>query len=212
MSTPAVDSKVLPRSIRLAAVLCLVLSGLTGLSAASEAMGLGQLEEARQAELPSAPALGDPQVLKKVMEAQLSALESMREPRALVLGALSVACAFIFVSAARLLRPAGMPLESMRQVLGGAALVAAVLRTVDGAQWAVVVKQAAQALMKAGSHLPGADGVPLTPQMQALFPMLLTLLIALHTALVAGSFLLLGQYFRSERVRSAISAQDQLTE
>lgn len=212
MSTPGAPSKVLPRSIRLAAVLCLVLSGLTGLSAASEAMGLGQLSEARQAELPASPAFADPKVLEQVVEAQLSALESMREPRALVLGVLSVACAFIFVSAARLLRPAGMPLESMRQVLGGAALVAAVLRTLDGAQWAAVLKQAAQVLVRAGSQLPGVDGMPMPPEVQALFPMLLTGLIALHTALVAGSFLLLGQYFRSERVRSLISAQDQLAE
>jgi hypothetical protein len=211
VSTPGTASKALPRRIRVAAVLCLVLSGLTGLSAASEAMGLGQLSEAREAGLPSSPALGDPKVLERMVDAQISALESMRELRALVLGALSVACAFIFVSAARLLRPAGMPLESMRQVLGGAALVAAVLRTVDGAQWAAVVKQIAQAMMKAGSQLPGTDGVPLPPEAQALFPMLLTGLIALHTALVAGSFLLLGQYFRSERVRSVISAQDQLT-
>src|SRR5689334_3976121 len=103
-----------------------MLSGLTGLAAASEAFGLERLSELRESPAP-ALGLGDPKIAAQVMEAQLSALESMREARSLVLGALSVACALAFVSAGRLLRPAGIPLEAARQVLGWSAVAAAVL-------------------------------------------------------------------------------------
>ena len=57
----------------------------------------------------------------------------MREPRIALLGSLAVVCAFVFVAARRMLRPGGMPREGMRRLLSGAAISAAILRTIDGA-------------------------------------------------------------------------------
>ncbi|WP_257458046.1 hypothetical protein [Archangium lipolyticum] len=208
MNPPATPSQRLPRGIRFAAVVCLVLSSLTGLFALSEALGLGHLSELKESSQPRITLMADKAVTERAFEAQFAALEPMREPRSLVLGALSVACALVFVSAGRLLRPDGLPLGRMRRLLGGASIAAAFLRTIDGAQWMVVAKRMGVAMAEAMSTLPEFQEPQMAAQVKATVPLLMSGSTVLQTAFIAGSFALLGQYFRSERVRQAVSAQD----
>ncbi len=200
----------LPRGINIAAVLCLILSGLTGMTSCSEAANLSHLSELRE-QAPRMAVFGDPTVLQRVYNAQISALEPMREPRALILGCLSVACALVFVSAGRMLRPGGLPREGMRRLLGGAAIVAAILRTLDGAQWMVVVKRASVTMAEAMSTLPEFRTATVD-QLQTTMHFVLGGFTVAQTAFIAGAFVLLGQYFHSERVRQAVTAQDGPTE
>jgi hypothetical protein len=187
---------------------CLVLSSFTGLFALSEALGLGHLSELKEASEPRITLMADKAVTDRAFEAQFAALEPMREPRSLVLAALSGACALVFVSAGRLLRPDGLPLERMRRLLGGASIAAALLRTIDGAQWMVVAKRMGIAMAEAMVTLPEFKEPEMAAQVKVTVPLLMSGSTVLQTAFVAGAFALLGQYFRSERVRQAISAQD----
>ncbi len=207
MNRPVSPSQSLPRGIRFAAFVSLVLSAFTGFFALSESMGLSKLSEVREAASSSHFSIvGDPAIDGRIAEAQFAALEPMREPRSLILGALSVACALVFVSAGRMLRPDGLPLERMRRMLGGAAISAALLRTIDGAQGAVVAKRMGPFMVEAMKSLPDFQG-PAAANLQVMPWLVMASSVGL-TAFVAGTFALLGQYFRSERVRQAISAQD----
>ncbi len=200
----------MPRGIRFAAMLSLVLAAFSGWSALTEATQLAHFYETREAHLEqtSPVSLGDPLVDRRLVESYYAAQEPMREPRAVLLGIHAVACAFVFVSAGRMLRPDGLPRDGMRQLLGRAAIAVAVLRTIDGAQSAVVGRRVGHALVDAMSALP-ADKNPLTTE--GLRTMVLWSPLAasvVGTVLIAGTFAILGQYFRSETVREAIIAQD----
>ncbi len=215
MSAPSPDvPPPLPRRIRFAAVVCLVLSGLTGLFALSEVMSLGHLSELKETRQPQLSMLGDPVVTQRAFEAQLSALEPMRESRSLVLGALSVACAFTFVASGRLLRPGGLPLERVRRLLGGASIAVALLRTIDGAQWAVVARRMAVTLVDALRQQPEFQAPEMAAQLEPTVLFFMSATTMLQTALVAGTFALLGTYFRSDTVRQAVIAHggEDLTE
>jgi hypothetical protein len=186
---------------------CLVLSAFTGFFALSESMGLSRLSELRDARGPSHLSIvGDPALDARISEAQLAALESMREPRSFLLGALAVTCAFAFVSAGRMLRPQGLPLERMRRMLAGAAIASALLRTIDGAQSAVVARRVGPVIAEAMKSLPEFQG-PAAAHLH-LMPGIVSAITIVLTAFVAGTFALLGQYFRSEGVRQAICVQD----
>ncbi|MGZ3459609.1 MAG: hypothetical protein ACXU86_14035, partial [Archangium sp.] len=207
MNRPVSPSRALPRGIRFAAFICLVLAAFTGFFALSGCLELGQLTELREAtNAPRFSIMGDPAVDARISEARFAALESMREPRSLVLGALSMACALLFVSAGRMLRPGGLALERVRRVLGGSAITVALLRTIDGAQDAVVARRVGPLLAEAMKSLPEFRGVD-AAHLQ-LLPWLISASTMALTAFVAGTFALLGQYFRSEHVRQAISTQD----
>lgn len=209
MNPPVPAPQGLPRGIRFAAILCLVLSSLTGFSALRETLELGHLSELRDeaSNMARFSKERDMILVARISEAQFAALEPMRESRSLVLGALSVACALAFVTAGRLLRPGGLPLERMRRLLGGAAIAAALLRTIDGAQWAVVARRMAPAMMEVLHTVPNLDAQALA-DVRANLPGFAAALTMGMTALIAGTFAVLGQYFRSEGVRQVISAQD----
>ncbi len=119
-------------------------------------------------------------------------------------------CAFVFVGASRMLRPGGMPREGMRSLISWASLLAAVLRTIDGAQFQVVVDHMGAALVK-GPFPPEWEAAQLEAIKQY-GPAVLTWFYRGLTFAVAGSFAVLGQYFRSERVRQVVMAQDGQTE
>ncbi len=201
----------LPRGLRVAAIVSLLFSAPTGFLALSESLGLGQLEEHREAAKNSPPPsfslLGDPAIDARITQAQYNALAPHRESRALVLGMLSVVCAFVFVSAGRLLRPDGLPLERMRRMLVVSTIAAAVLRTIDGAQWAVVARRMAPTLVEAMKGMPAFQG-PNSAEELGVVMWLMPAISMAFTAAVAGVFALLGQYFQSDTVRHAISAQD----
>lgn len=206
MSVPAAQPQRLPRGIRIAAVLCLIFSGLTGMSAVTEASSLAQFSDYKEAVLSNAGRFGDRDSNEHVLLAQFSALEPMRDTRTALLGSLAVACAFVFVSAARMLRPGGMPREGMRRLLSGSAIAAAILRTIDGAQWMVVVDHMGAALVK--GPFPSWQDPTSIELIQRFGPAMLAAGYIGMTAFIAGAFVLLGQYFRSERVRQVVTAQD----
>jgi hypothetical protein len=192
-------------------VLCLILSGMTGMYAAMEASSLVNLSESKENTLRGMSGMGDPAVIERmerVVHAQTAALEPMREPRSLVLGSLAVTCALAFVAAARMLRPAGLPRDGMRRLLGGAAILAAFLRVIDGAQWLVVVNRANAATAEAMLlPLKGLQS-PVADLMRQLVPHIPPMLALAHTFFIAGAFVVLGRYFHSDRVREAVTAQD----
>lgn len=206
MSSPAGQPQRLPRGIRIAAVLSLILSGLTGMASLTEASRLTQFSEYKEAMLENAGRFGDRESNEHVLLAQFSALEPMREPRIFLLATLAVVCAFVFVAGARILRPGGLPREGMRRLLGGAAIFAAILRTIEGAQWMVVVDHMASALVK--GPFPAWQDPATIEVIQRFAPTFLAAGYIGMTAVIAGGFILLGQYFRSERVRQVVTAQD----
>jgi hypothetical protein len=167
---------------------------------------LAQLSEYKEAILSAPGAQAENALNVQMLLAQFNAESSMRETRSFLLGALAVACAFAFVAAARILRPGGLPREGMRRLLSWASLLAAVLRTIDGAQFQVVLDHMGAALVKGPfpSQWP-AEQIEVIKQYG---PAVLTWFYQGVTAVVAGAFVLLGQYFRSERVRQVVLAED----
>lgn len=211
MSSPARQPPALPRGVSIAAVLCLIFSGMTGMYAAMEASSLINLSQSKENTLQGMSGLGDPaliQRMEKVVHAQTAALEPMRETRSLVLGSLAVTCAFAFVAAARMLRPAGLPREGMRRLLGGATIIAALLRIIDGAQWLVVVNRANAATVEAMSLPLEKLQSPAADLMRQLIPHIPPALALAHTFFIAGAFVVIGRYFHSDRVRQAVIAHD----
>ena len=61
---------------------------------------------------------------------------------------------------------------------------------------------------RVGFVLKRADTREAAAVAKALVPWLMSATSMAHTALIAGTFALLGQYFRSERVRQVIGTQD----
>ncbi|MBJ6761960.1 hypothetical protein JGU66_14390 [Myxococcaceae bacterium JPH2] len=211
MTSPASGPEGLPRRVRIAATVCLVLSILSGMLAGMEAYGLSDFSKYREASLEPRRATllgGDPVIAERLVEAQFSVLEPMREPRLVVLSVLGMSCMVAFVASGRMLRPAGLPREGMRRMLGGAALTAAVLRTIDGAQWTVVARRMGAVMAESLGKMPEFQDPLAADQMKQMMPTLMAFGSILQTALVAGTFALIGQYFRSQSVRDVITAQD----
>jgi hypothetical protein len=200
----------MPRRVRNLCLAAVILSALVGLFAAAEALGLASLEERQRRVEESADQLAflaDPVITAAMAEAQVSALRGMKVPRALVLGALSIACALSFASGARLVRAGDLPREGLRRILSGSLLASAFLRTADGAMWASVAQRMGR---KGAPMLARAHGDSEAAQLtEALIPTVMLAGVILHTALVAGAFLLLGQYFRSDKVKQVVALQDE---
>lgn len=210
MSAPAPQPARLPRGIHIAAVLCLLISGLVGMSTVLELSRLAQLSEYKEAIVSGPGAQAENTLNVQLLLAQFSAESAMRESRSFLLGALAVVCALVFVAAARMLRPGGLPREGMRRLLCWASLAAAILRTIDGAQFQVVIDHMGAALVK--GPFPSGWAAEQIELIKHHGPTVLTWFYQGVTALVAGSLVLLSQYFRSERVRQVVIAQDGPTE
>lgn len=203
---PPAPRPPLPRGVRFAAVLSLVLSLFTGFFTLGELTELQQLEAAKAArQAPRMLLVEDPILAARMSEARLAALQSMRDSRGVVLGSLLVAYTLVFVSAARMLRPEGLSLESLRRLLAGSLLSAALLRTVEGAQSAVLAQRMSPAMTEALRAMP--DLQPEDLEALGRMPWLAASGAVLFTALVAGAFSLLAQYFRGERVRQALEVR-----
>lgn len=207
MTRPPSPAPGLPRGVRIAALISLLFAAPLGFLSLSESLTLGQLAEHRDA-LTTSPfsLVDDPALDARIAQAHYDALAPLRESRALVLGILSVVSAFLFVSAGRILRPDGLPLERIRRMLAGSALAAAVLRTIDGAQYAVVAKRMAPFLIEVMKTQPAFQGTAAGELEAVAWIMPATTMVS--TAFVAGSLVVLGQYFQSDSVRQAIVAQD----
>ena len=196
----------LPGRLRLASFLSVVLSGLCGLLSAWEGFSLSRFAELKQAQ-PPIKYLPDPVLAEQLRASQVLALEQMREPRMVVLFALALACSLAFVASMRLLRPAGLPREGVRRILVWALVAAAALRTIDGAQAAVVYRSAAEVLRRGLTLPPSLSGASAEEVRGLVAPTAFAVAI-LQTALVVGPFLLLSQYFRSARVKQWVAHSD----
>jgi hypothetical protein len=201
-----VGSGELPRRLRLASLFSVLLSGLCGLFSFWEGFSLWRFAELKQAQ-PSVKYLPDPALAEQLHASQVVALEQMREPRMVVLFALALACSLGFVASTRLLRPAGLPREGVRRILVWALVAAAALRTIDGAQAAVVYRSAAEVLRR-GLTLPDTLSGASAEQVRGLVAPTAFAVAILQTALVVGPLLLLSQYFRSARVKEWVAHAD----
>ncbi len=203
MTDPKARPPPLPMPVRNAAMLALVVSAMVGFGAAQELAQVIHLEELAEAQqrytLPGLP----PEATEKALSAYRSALKSMRDSRAVILAALCTTCSLAFVSAVRLKRPGLLSRDGVRRLLGNAAIAGAILRTLDGAQLAVVMRRYALALEPA--VLATRPDLPLPP---GSFTSLLVGASVALSAAMAFAFAFLGVYFRSEKVRQIVAFAD----
>jgi hypothetical protein len=194
-----------PRSVvgsqaRAVAIVCMLVSGISGAASVSEAFALSERLSARTEALPRGTPTAD--LFARLTEARVRAMQQDRHARAALLIVLAISLFFTFVSAGRVLRPAGLPREGIRRLLCGAAVVSAVLRTVDGAAdaaSAVRFGRFATQLVPPGERLP--------PDW-SLGPFAVGLSVA-QTLLVAGTLAIIAQYFRSARVKAWAALPDE---
>jgi hypothetical protein len=199
-----VDPARVGRQARALALICMFLTGASGIWSASEVLGLSQRFESAAGTTSS-----DGESAARLRELTRAAVEPDRQARTALLLVLAIALSFTFVSAGRMLRPGPLPREGIRKLLSGAALVSAALRTVDGAQEAVISIRVARGLQRMGG-LPGLDTRAtdaLQPWMAHL-PQLALGGAVLRTVVVAGLLAIIGQYFRSSRAKAWASLQD----
>ncbi|MGQ0507439.1 MAG: hypothetical protein ACT4TC_19205 [Myxococcaceae bacterium] len=188
------------RRITLAA---LIVSSLVGINAATSALGMTRLSEAREE---TRLAFSNNPLLAQVAEAELAAQDTMRNSRGLILWGLAVSCALGFIAAGRMIRPAGVSRESMRRLASLSFLGAAVFRTLDGAQMTVISKKMTVAMAASLAEDPQFKGVVLPPELASLLGAATAIGM---TVVFAGGFALLSQFYRSERVRAQTVALDQ---
>jgi hypothetical protein len=192
------------RQARALALVCMFLTGASGIWSASEVLGLSQRWESA-----TGAGTADGEAAARLRELTRGAVEPDRQARTALLLVLAIALSFTFVSAGRMLRPGTLPREGIRKLLSGAALVSAALRTVDGAQEAVISIRVARGLQKIGG-LPGLDARAtdaLQPWMAHL-PQLALGGAVLRTVVVAGLLAIIGQYFRSRRAKAWAGLKD----
>jgi hypothetical protein len=182
------------------AIICMLVSGISGASSVSEVFALSERWTRSTEALPGGTPTAD--LFAHLAEANLRAMRPDRQARSALLIVLAISLWFTFVSAGRVLRPAGLPREGIRRLVCGAAVVSAVLRTVDGAAdaaFALRFGRIASELMPAGPELP-------TQWMLA--PPFIVGLSVLRTLLIAGTLAIIAQYFRSARVKAWAALQD----
>lgn len=134
-----------------------------------------------------------------------NAIEGMRWPRAIILLGLSSAAAAVFVSALRLRWPAGVVRARLTLFLSRAALVAAIARTLDGAQELVIVRAAARAFEKSLIE-QNVDAQLAGPSLEAFTGVSLVTTIA-----VTALFVTVSSYFKSERIQQTFALIDRNT-
>ncbi len=184
----------------------MLLSGWCGFFAAWDGFSLVRLDELKQAQPLFTPPM-DPALAERLVASRLLALEHMREPRMVVLFALALACSLSLVASSRLLRPAGLPREGVRRILVWALVVAAALRTINGAQ-DTVLDQGTADVMRVGLALPQGLPAATGEEVRRLLGPVFFVFTIVRTALVVGPFLFLSQYFRSARVKEWVARED----
>jgi hypothetical protein len=202
-----VSNGALPVRVRRITLAVIALSGLVGSAAAQHIGHVVEIESFRNVKPPISPFWESNKTAvvaaKAKHEAHTNGLESMRGSRGFILLALTVACSLTFVAALRMLRPAGAAREGARRLLVSTAIACAVLRTMDGAQMAALASKAGAAWDKvmSGSDIPGGylDGLEQSVQSATAIG---------FTVLIAGAFVAVASYFRSDSLRQQIEAAD----
>jgi hypothetical protein len=200
---------VLPTPLRYATLATLTLGVLVSFGAV-QGMRMAVFADELDSSAGETPFLNtltpNPEAFSAAQRAQGAAMRStisgMRWPRAGILFGLSAAAAMVFVSALRLRWPSGVRRHGVAQLLGRSAVVAAVLRTLDGAQELVIVRASVAAyekvLVDRSVELANA-GATMT---------LFSGASVVTTALVTSLFLLAANYFRSERILQTFELLD----
>ncbi len=128
-----------------------------------------------------------------------SALEAMMPWRAITSGLLAVAAGLVFIMAMRLrISPEGRAGTAL--LLGRAALAAALLRSIDGAENLVIVRTMMDQVGKAVV----LEGVPEAEAAGAVGAVLGSVMTGGWTLAMVAAFVTLGNYFRSETLRSTL--------
>ena len=144
-------------------------------------------------------ALAQRNVMLAASSGYQSALEAMLPWRPITSGLLALAAALVFVMAMRLRLSAEGRAQSAL-LLGRASLVAAVFRSIDGAENLVIVRTMMEQVGKAVL----AEGVPDAEAAGAVGSLLGSLMSGGWTLVMVAAFVSLGNYFRSETLRSAL--------
>lgn len=201
----------LPWHARTALAVCLTMSAVVGsLSFREAAMLVGGLDQA-ELSIPADATATQRELAEKAWEAQRGALRGMRGSRTFVLTGLSLASALLFVTGLRLWRPLGVSRAGMLKLGSAAAVACAVLRTVDGAQQAVVARRVmavASQVMATSEEMAAQTQDPVAVELasRALGGLGIALSVML-TVVVAGTFAALGQYFRSDVGRRSFAPE-----
>lgn len=205
----------LPGAVRFAALAAVALGALVSFSAARELPLVLASADLDTPELDLGPFRAfvvDEKTVrdagKAAFRAQLSAIESMKGTRSVILLALSTSAALVFVAGLRLRWPGGIARRGVARLLGVSAAVSALLRTLDGAQALVIVRRGTAALDRVLASSASPE-LQLPPGLN----------VALYSALsvgltvtVVGLFLALGAYFRSARITELFANLDRQTE
>lgn len=197
----------LPRRTRFAAILLMVVAAGVGIFSANEVLLLGHTAELAKTNVSPMAGL-DAAGIHAFYQALYGSIRAMSGSRAFVLGALAIASALTFVSAGRLLRPAGVSRESVRRLLAVSALTAAVLRTIDGAQMAVAYHRAVGAVADKFVQLAAQPGVPPPEGLKDWLAPACAAGVLVWTQLLVGVFLFTAQHFRSAPVREFVAESD----
>jgi hypothetical protein len=196
-------SRAVVAQARAIALLCMVVTFASGIWTAGDFLRFSAGVAART-ELPQ----GSPQAerIAQLSELMTRAAEPDKELLRALLLILAVSLSFTFVCALRVLRPGGLPREGVRKLLSASALISAVLRTVEGAAQASLASRVARGLSTLIGQPGWDDRAFLTAR-----PYLTEVVVGwsvFQTVVVAGSLLLVAQYFRSARARDWAAVQD----
>ena len=201
----------LPPGVRRAAGLATALAVLVLLGATNDLSVLVELDTYRSQALGLKATEPVVQLSMEVARTQLQLMDNHRELSMGVLFLLSLAAGFVFAASLRMLRPRGMRLSGIRHLLGRAAVAAAVLRTLDGAQEAALVRKAA--LLVAGRFpVQGVVDVQspeaLVETLRLHMGWLLPAVSAAKTAVLAVGFAAVAHYFQAASVQRAVETAD----
>ncbi len=198
----------LPQLVRVAMMAAITLSAMEVCQSASELAVVLNANELEMPEpvLPDVLSEADREAARSANIAAFSAvkstLETMSLSRSLILMALAGCASMAFLASLRIRWPSGFPRSASARLIGGAAFAAALFRTLDGAQSLVIARRSADAAIKAIEKLPTVD------YPTSLLVVVPTVMNIGLTSLIVGLFLLIGHYFRSDRVQTMFIALD----
>jgi hypothetical protein len=187
-------------------MLALTMGVMVGVSAAQDAALAMSIDSVT----PADPSLGalkkflpypaeQEEALKQQERATLNAIEAMAAPRVIILTLLSGAAMLVFFTTLQIRWSVEAPHVGLAKRLGVIAIVAAILRTLSGAQDLVIVRRAAAASAKVllNANVPDAETTVTVTQA------LVNLASVGWTLVVVGLFVGLAAYFRSPKVQQA---------
>ncbi len=199
----------LPRALRVAMVVAITVSVIEVSQAANE---LAVVMSANELEMPDAAV---PEMLSDAERAAAraanlaaftvakSTMQTMSGSRSFILLALTGCASMVFFSSLRLRWPVGASRSASARRMGAAAYATAVFRTLDGAQSLVIARRSAEAAAKA------IEALASTPQLPAgLIAAIPTAMNVMLTGFMVTVLLVLGHYFRSDRVQTTFIALD----